>query len=593
MKKCVIEASFTFDAGPPIIGLKYAFYKQYLGCDRLIDMDGKLYKYLGYNLDSYHHLLYLAGGMTFSYPLTSELPFNIIPFEDLYSVELLVSIMYMDDYTDELKKATENMGLDYRVCSDNLSKFIEFIKHIANELRDYDQVYICCEKPAAVFSSVLMMHFLKIQNNECKGVIIGKHATTPVVKNLLDKLGIFNAVMNEDFLVKAELDEMDAYRHLSVDDFELDCYPEKRGMRNISYSICRACPYKCNFCSISMNWDGNRIYRNALSECKTVEQVKVDLGRVKEVFGVSFISFCDCTMNYVAENPELFKVLKEINMLYACTSRADIVTDEFCNKLVSSNFVSVIVGVESLNPMTIKLMGKGGANYVEMAIDNCKRLYASGLDVQLNSLICYPYQTYDDVKEDLKQWDIFTDDMRKSGITVQKIPVGTLTLNYPSKMYFDVINDFRFEKKYHNITSMEVPHEVRNVVETIPYYAIDTQKEMYKNINKIDFVKQIYGLWDNDLNFLDSNLFDRLIQNIDVFIEVWETKNSIFTIECGNIDEKLFCNQELAGIIENIGSKPSNFAEISTRMFEERATDIRDTAQMILLLSIMGILKIY
>ena len=58
-----------------------------------------------------------------------------------------------------------------------------------------------------------------------------------MVKKLLEKLGIFNEIMNEDFLVRAELDEMDAYRYLSVDDFELDCYPEKRGMRNISYSI--------------------------------------------------------------------------------------------------------------------------------------------------------------------------------------------------------------------------------------------------------------------------------------------------------------------------------------------------------------------
>lgn len=593
MKKCIIEAPFAFDAGPPIIALKYAFYKKYLGCDKFIDMDGKLYKYLGYDLDSYHHLLYLAGGMTFSYPLTAELPFNIIPFEDLYSVELLVSIMYMDDYTDELKKLTENMGLNYSICSDNLSKFIEFMRNMANELRDYDQVYICCEKPAAVFSSVLMMHFFKLQNKESKCVIIGKHATTPVVKKLLDKLGIFNEIINEDFLVRAELDEMDAYRYLSVDDFELDCYPEKRGMRNISYSICKICPYKCNFCSISMNWDGNRIYRNDLSECKTVEQVKIDLTRVKEVLGVSFISFCDCTMNYMEKNLELFKVLKEINMLYACTSRADIVTDEFCSELISSNFVSVIVGVESLNSRTIKLMGKGGTNYVEQAINNCKKLYESGLDVQLNSLICYPYQTYNDVKEDLKSWVIFTDDMRKNGIKVQKIPVGTLTLNYPSKMYFDVINDSRFEKKYHYITSMEIPYEVRNAVEAIPYYAIDTQNEISKGMNKMDFVKQIYGLWDNDINFLDSNLFYRLIQNIDVFIEAWETKNNIFAIESKNIDEKLFCNQELVEIIENIRSKPSNFAEISSRMFDKRATDIQYTAQMILLLSIMGVLKIY
>ena len=90
----LIEAPFTFDAGPPIIAIKYSFYKYYLGCDKFKDMDGALYKFLDYNLEAYNHLLYLSGGMTFSYPFTARVPFNIIPFEDLYSVELLIAIIF-------------------------------------------------------------------------------------------------------------------------------------------------------------------------------------------------------------------------------------------------------------------------------------------------------------------------------------------------------------------------------------------------------------------------------------------------------------------------------------------------------------------
>ena len=78
MKKCLIEAPFTFDAGPPIIAIKYSFYKYHLGCDKFKDMDGALYKFLDYNLEAYNHLLYLSGGMTFSYPFTARVPFNII-----------------------------------------------------------------------------------------------------------------------------------------------------------------------------------------------------------------------------------------------------------------------------------------------------------------------------------------------------------------------------------------------------------------------------------------------------------------------------------------------------------------------------------
>ena len=42
--------------------------------------------------------------MTFSYPFTARVPFNIIPFEDLYSVELLIAIIFKEGYNDENKK---------------------------------------------------------------------------------------------------------------------------------------------------------------------------------------------------------------------------------------------------------------------------------------------------------------------------------------------------------------------------------------------------------------------------------------------------------------------------------------------------------
>lgn len=592
MKKCLIEAPFTFDAGPPILAIKYSFYKHYLGCDKFKDMDGALYKFLDYDLESYNHLLYLSGGMTFSYPFTAKIPFNIIPFEDLYSVELLISIIFKEDYTDELRKITENMGLDFNACCEYVKKLSDFLELTASELKSYERVYIVCERPAAVFSSILTMHFFKLKNKNCEGVLIGKHATTPHVKHLIEKLNLFSEIINEDFLVKAELNEKNAYSHLSLEDFELDYYPEKWGMLNVAYSVCKACPYKCNFCSIPMNWNGENIYRNPLLECKTIEQVRTDLKMVKKVFGSSFISFCDCTMNYVVQNHELFMVLKEINMLYACTSRADIVTDDFCNGLRDSNFISVIVGVESLNPRTIELMGKGGVNYPETAVKNFKKLYDAGLDIQLNSLICYPYETYEDVKKSISCWKYFAEDMRNNGVVVQKIPVGTLTLNYPSKMYFDVINDDRFKKKFHKITDAAISKDIRDIVEKIPAYVIDMQKEEYKEINKIDLVKQIYGLWDTNINILDSNLFGRLIKNVDVLVEVWNSKNKMFKISCEVIDESLTDNQDLSKLIDIVRSKTANFFEISNYMSVERGIDAQSTAQLIVLLAFIGVLKI-
>jgi len=219
-------------------------------------------------------------------------------------------------------------------------------------------------------------------------------------------------------------------------------------------------------------------------------------------------------------------------------------------------------------------------------------LYDVGLDIQLNSLICYPYERYEDVKNAISCWKYFTESMRKNGVIVQKIPVGTLTLNYPSKMYFDVINDDRFEKKFHKITDRTIPKDIRNIVEKIPDYAIDMQKEKYKEINKMELVKQIYGLWDRDMNLLNSNLFGRLIQNIDVLVEAWISKNKMFEIICEDIDEKLYSNQNMAKLIDIIQCKTTNFSEISNQMLVEKEIDIQNTAQMILLLSFIGVLKI-
>lgn len=593
MKKCIIEAPFTFDAGPPIISVKYAFYKEYLGCDKFKDMDGALYKYLEYDLDAYTHLLYLSGGMTFSYPFTAVLPFNIIPFEDLYSIELLVAIIYLEDYSDELKKITQKMGLDFHVCYKLVGRFISFLQKMANELCEYDRIYICCERPAAVFSSILTMHFVKSKNKACRGVLIGKHATTPAVRRVVEQLNLFEEITNEDFLVKAELKSEMPYARLSAEDFELDCYSKTRGMRIISYSVCKTCPYKCKFCSIALNWNGEHIYRSELSDSKTVEQVKNDLERIKEAFGVSLISFCDCTMNYTARNQELFAILRELNMLYTCTSRADLVNDDFCKGLIESNFVSVVVGVESLNPKTIELMGKGGKDYTELAVRNCKRLYEAGMDVQINSLICYPYETYNDVKDSLLHWEKFTSEMKANGIIIQKIPVGTLTLNYPSQMYFDVLNDERFEKYYHNVESGEIPQQVRNAIKDIPYYAVDKDKAGYEDVNKMDFVLQIYNLWNQNVNFLDTNLFYRLMQCINVYIEAWDKNRNVFTINSGKLNNVLQKNHELNRMVELIKMKKTDFSDLSKQMYSECGIDERRSAQMVLLLLLLEVLEIH
>ena len=131
----------------------------------------------------------------------------------------------------------------------------------------------------------------------------------------------------------------------------------------------------------------------------------------------------------------------------------------------------------------------------------------------------------------------------------------------------------------------------------IPYYKIGgkllyKEKEKYKEINKMELVKQIYGLWDRDMNLLNSNLFGRLIQNIDVLVEAWISKNKMFEIICEDIDEKLYSNQNMAKLIDIIQCKTTNFSEISNQMLVEKEIDIQNTAQMILLLSFIGVLKI-
>lgn len=104
--------------------------------------------------------------------------------------------------------------------------------------------------------------------------------------------------------------------------------------------------------------------------------------------------------------------------------------------------------------------------------------------------------------------------------------------------------------------------------------------------------KKALKLWDRDMNLLNSNLFGRLIQNIDVLVEAWISKNKMFEIICEDIDEKLYSNQNMAKLIDIIQCKTTNFSEISNQMLVEKEIDIQNTAQMILLLSFIGVLKI-
>ena len=545
----IVNSPFSIEASPPslnadLYNIRYNL-KQIFGNVEVIDLDSMSYRVLK---EDYDLIYYLLGGYPFSYPTNSFVPLNVYPFETLPTGGLILDILLGIEYKDNLLNVANQLGLDYDEALKKMEQFLFFIEQQINNFKDYDIIIFYS---GSIVSSI-MSYYISKKTNVHDKYGIGKNYFIPHLEKMLS----FYCRFDKLFRNKQELYKYFNIEKISNSDFdftnvERQPYEFKQGIVHILLNCGNGCPNKCKFCSIRLDWDEKGVYDKFYEEPNEVISKKID--NIYNVFGFTYIHIGMCTFNAsLKKSYELLDILKLKKALFSANLTVKGLSNEFIERMKNAHFYKVIIGVESVNKGMLSLMNKGkDFDYGTYLIDVLRikrKLEKSNIISQMNVLLFYPGQTKEETKAIINDWKKMFEELKKDNILINNIPIGTLCLNYPSKMYKEVLENKDFKIIYHIADSTQRKQKsYLNMIEcyeNIPYYAIYGNEILSKE-NKLSYVNELKGMETPD-NEKDVEYFlNQCFPFFDEIYSVWVKNNK--KIE---LDEAEKSNHDLKRLIK-------------------------------------------
>lgn len=524
----IINPVFALEAGPPVIICELAKIKALMAKvgAKCIDTDVNYNVFINRNREHYDTVQYILGGFPFTYPLNAVLPSNKFPFEELLTGDVILALLYNTGLEEAVNSVCKEIYLDYSVAITALSEFNSFIDLTVEELQNYEDFIFNCTSITSICTTLLLAKKLKKRHVSIKA--IGKYLFVPELYKFIQSLGIIDIYLRNyqqlsEYYNQAQTD----YDLLDFSDFELDKYNRHLGLNTLELSLCEGCPGKCNFCSIRLEWDEHEVIDKY--KILPIESVIKQLKQIESYFGAAFVHINDCTFNsYEPYTIELLDQMKDMNLIYSCNLRADLMTEAIAVKMSEAHFYHAIVGVESLNPYSIQLMNKGNTSYVEKVSSTIKLLLDNNIYPQMNALLFHPEETEKDVQASINAWRTFKKSMKLEGYNYFTAPVGTLCLNYPSKMYHGVITNSNFDIIYHktpHYLNSIVPLEIQTAYERIPHYALKHLNADEKICDKMTYVKEIYSLASQNNSYTIKSIVSSTSKIAENIAKLWFTNN--------------------------------------------------------------------
>lgn len=585
-KTVIINSPFSIEASPPslnsdLYNIRYNLKQIYENVE-VIDLDSKTYMFLK---EDYDLIYYLLGGYPFSYPTNSFIPINVYPFETLPTGGLILDILLNIDYKDNLLIVANQLGLDYDIALIKMNRFLSFIKKEINTIKEYDNIIFCSD---SIVSSVMSYYISKKCDINSK-YAMGKNYFVPDLKKMLSSYCEFDKL----FRNKYELFKYLKIEKVSDTDYDFSGleripYEFGQGMMHILLNCGRGCPNKCNFCSIRLDWDEKNIYDKLYEDSNKIISEKID--NIYNAFGIAYIHIGMCTFNAnLKKTYGLLDILKSKKALFSTNLTVKNLSNEFIEKMRVAHFYKVIIGVESINKDMLNLMNKGKDNdyntYLMDVLRIKRKFEICNVISQMNVLLFYPGQTKEQTEAIINDWEILFKELNKENILINNIPIGTLCLNYPSKMYKEVIENKDFKIVYHsaNLIQREQKQYLKMIeyYENIPYYAIYGNAVLKDN--KLSFINYLKSLEvhnsEKDAEFLLNQCFSLL----DEIYNIW-MKNAK---KLGLNEQKL--NRDIKKLIKFDERKSHYISEYTYNSDEEKEQFIL----MILYLMMNNICYIY
>ncbi len=178
--------------------------------------------------------------------------------------------------------------------------------------------------------------------------------------------------------------------------FELDKYSggkpiEPSGLKTIGIVSSRGCPNSCIFCSSIALHQGKLRMR---SPKNFVDEIQHLHGQ----YGYRAFNFWDDTFTIVRQHAvEICEeiIRRQLKIYWYSSCRVNTVDFELLSLMKRAGCVRVNFGIESGSPRMLKIIKKGIT--MEQARQAIAAAVRAGLEVTLNFLLVYPYETWDDI----------------------------------------------------------------------------------------------------------------------------------------------------------------------------------------------------
>lgn len=177
--------------------------------------------------------------------------------------------------------------------------------------------------------------------------------------------------------------------------FELDKYPginyKGRVGRNIGIVSSRGCPNRCIFCSSIALHKGRLRLRSPKNFVDEIEYLH-------KTYGYEAFNFWDDTFSVARQHA--VEICEEIlrrglKISWYGSNRVNTVDKELLALMKKSGCFRINFGIESGSPRMLKIIKKGIT--MEQAKTAVKIAVEAGLEVTLNFLMVYPYETWEDI----------------------------------------------------------------------------------------------------------------------------------------------------------------------------------------------------
>ena len=192
----------------------------------------------------------------------------------------------------------------------------------------------------------------------------------------------------------------------------------------------RGCPYKCAFCSTTRFWSKVRMHSPAY-----IEKLLLNLSNRK----VTHIQIWDdlFTINKTRLN-QLAPILHKTGIKFNCQPRINLIDNDICQLLVSSNVTLCIFGFESGNTRVLQYLKNDKTLSVELSISAIKLCRKYGLDTQGSVILGSPTETLPEMLDTIRfmVWCLFNGVQRLWAFVTTPFPATEFWQYIPKNFHY-------------------------------------------------------------------------------------------------------------------------------------------------------------